>query len=84
LFATGNKRKVKTGILFLKIPKVKSSPTFGQKISLGENFDHISIESSQFEGRFNLIFENRLPINGKSFLGYSLRMFYQKISKKKH
>jgi hypothetical protein len=59
LFATGNKRKVKTGILYLKIPKVKSSPTFGhKKLLIGENFGHISIESSKFEGRFNPIFEN--------------------------
>jgi len=45
----------------LKIPKVKSSPTFGQKKLLGENFGHIPMESSKFEGRFNPIFENQLP-----------------------
>jgi hypothetical protein len=29
-----------------------------KKILIGENFGHISIKSSKFEGRFNPIFEN--------------------------
>jgi hypothetical protein len=80
------KEKVKTGILSLKIPKVKNvHPLLDKRIFIGEIFGHISIESSKFEGRFNPIFERPVAnFNGKSFLGYSLMMFYQKISRKKH
>jgi hypothetical protein len=60
----------------------KSSPTFGQNILIGENFGHISIESSKIEGSFSLILKNQLPINGKSFSGDSLMMLHHKIQKR--
>jgi hypothetical protein len=68
----------------MRFPYTKVHPPLDKKIWIGDNFGHISIESSNFEGSFSLILKNQLPINGKSFLGDSLMMLHHKVQKKKH
>ncbi len=83
MFATGNKYKRKNWNTLLENSQSKKvHPLLDKKILSAEIFGHISIESSRFEGRFDLIFENQFPINAISFLGYSLMMVYQKTFKK--